>query len=496
MNLAQPWEIADLVDFEYILERGSGVSDEGRFRQACEFFQTKTLPALQDAGTTDRQVVFRSWLEAYRAVGIEPLPGKYVASAGQALILFSILLGVGLGGSLTAALLLYHGEVPVNVPWFLACTLGVQMLMLLAALVLWAMRATTGFLDDFRPLRSLLVLLATWLSSVLLKPEGKDRERLRALFAKVERRREIYGSLATWPFVVINQILGVCFNLGIIVVLLAQVTFKDIEFGWQSTFVQSDETAYRIAAGMAVPWKWFAPNPHPTLREVTDSHFEYKKRHSNKSWWPFLCYSIACYGLFLRGVLLVFACLKLRAAMRGLKFDHEGCRSLYRRLVGPLVHAESGTAKLEIPPEETSTRHRSISGNSFVLVAAELDISEDRLASYVLGNFGWRLAAKYSAEVDHPSGNPGALSALFNKARSLESVIVVIPAKRPPIKAIAIFLRKVADAAGVKPEVLLLLVGRKEAVGFAQVDQEELTYWKNFLAINRLHVSLETWSCE
>ena len=79
-------------------------------------------------------------------------------------------------------------------------------------------------------------------------------------------------------------------------------------------------------------------------------------------------------------------------------------------------------------------------------------------------------------------------------AERLASVIVVVPAKRSPIKAIALFLQKVAKAAGAKPELILLLVGRKAEAGFAPVDKEDFTYWKNFTAINGLHVSLEKWS--
>lgn len=277
-------------------------------------------------------------------------------------------------------------------------------------------------------------------------------------------------------------------------VLLAHISVKDIEFGWQSSFVQSDEVAYQMAAGMAVPWKWFAPSPHPTLLEVTDSHFRYKEEHSNKSWWPFLCYSVACYGLLLRGVLLVFAIAKWRGAMRRLTFDHEGCPSLYRRLIGPTIRSQSDTAKLEIPSAMVTEDFRASSGEAFVMVATDIDISEDRLTRYITNKYGWSLAATHKAQIDHPSGNAAALSALAEKATSLVSVIVVVPAERPPIKAIAIFLDRVAKAAGTKPELILLLVGLKEATGFAAVDKENLTYWQNFVAINRCRVSLEKWS--
>lgn len=495
MNRSKSWEIADLIDFEYLLAGEADITDETTSRPADERFQTNMLPTLQAAGNMSRPAVFRSWLDVQRDIDGQQLPGEHWKTASHWLVALTIFAGAGLGGSLTATLLLYHGDVPVNVPWFLACTLGVQMLLLLVAAVLWMLRMTTNLLNDFRPLQSLLARFVWWVTSAgLRKISGGNRQRLQAIFARIARRREIYGSLATWPFVVVTQVFGVWFNLGILVVLLAQISVKDIEFGWQSSFVQSDEVAYQMAEGMAIPWKWFAPSPHPTLLEVTESHFRYKEEHSNKSWWPFLSYSVACYGLLLRGVLLVFALAKWRGAMRRLTFDHEGCPSLYRRLIGPTIRSQSNTAKLEIPPAMGTEDRRASCGDAFAMVATDVEISDDRLTRYISDKYGWSLVATHKAQIDHPSGNATALSALAERAASLVSVIVVVPVERPPIKAIAIFLDRIAKAAGTKPELILLLVGRKEATGFAAVDKENLTYWQNFVAINRCRVSLEKWS--
>jgi hypothetical protein len=489
------WRITDLVDFEFLV---AGDSDESRLQRSCERFQAERLPALREAGPLSRQGVFRAWLDVYQDTAAKRLPGDYLTSGYSLIVVLSILVGIGLGGSFTGALLFYHGDVPVNVAWFLACTLGVQMVILLVALVFWAIRATTSFLDDFHPLRTLLAGMVSLLSAGLRKMPGEERDRLLSVFAKVARRREIYGSLSTWPLVVITQIFGVSFNIGILAVMLAQISFKDIEFGWQSSFVQSDETAYRLAEGVATPWKWFAPNAHPTLEEVKESHFTFEERRSNKSWWPFLCYSVVCYGLLLRTGLLVFALVKWRLAMRKLTFDHEGCRSLYRRLVGPAMHAENDAAALVIPAAsgEEGAAHRTSSGEAFALIASEIEIREDRLGGYLSRKFGWRLTGQQRAEIDHPSANAGSVAALASKRDGLSSVVIVIPAKRAPIKAIAIFVRMVAEAIGARPELVLLLVGRSEEAGFAPVDANELTYWKNFVAINRLHVSIEVWKSE
>lgn len=209
MKRSKSWEIADLIDFEYLLAGEAGITDETTSRPADERFQTKMLPALQAAGNMSRPAVFRSWLDVQRDVGGQQLPGEHWKTASHWLVGLSILAGAGLGGSLTATLLLYHGDVPVNVPWFLACTLGVQMLLLFVAAVLWVLRMTTNFLNGFRPLRSLLGCFVWLMSAGLRKLSGEQRQRLQAIFARIARRREIYGSLATWPFVVVTQVFGV-----------------------------------------------------------------------------------------------------------------------------------------------------------------------------------------------------------------------------------------------------------------------------------------------
>jgi hypothetical protein len=481
------WEIADLTDFEYLLANEIGDSEESNASAADKRFQSEKLPALKAAGDLSRRAVFRSWLDSRREFEAAQLPGQYLKTAWRLMVLASGVLGAMLGGSLTAALLYYHGEVPVNVPWFLACTLGVQFIVLFAAAVIWLLRRTMGTFDHSLLQTALQKLIVSWLP-------GEQRERLKAVFARILRRHEIYRALEVWPVLMITQIFGVWFNLGILTVLLANISFKDIEFGWQSSFVKSDDAAYQIASAVATPWKWFAPQAHPTLAEVAESHFQYREGHSNKSWWPFLCYSITCYGLLVRGLLLVIVAIKWRRSMRRLSFEHEGCASLYRRLVGPIVRTQCETATLEIPVTIPSEGHRAESGSAMAMIANDFDLDPGIVARYIHDKYGWKLANCVEVQVDYPGGNAAALASLAELAANLVSVVIVLPAERPPIKGIAFFVDKVANAAGTKPELLLLLVGRKQENGFSPVDEQNFTYWRNFVAINRLKVSLERWS--
>lgn len=127
------------------------------------------------------------------------------------------------------------------------------------------------------------------------------------------------------------------------------------------------------------------------------------------------------------------------------------------------------------------------------MIATDTSVTEDGLTLYICNNYGWNISAIHAAQIDHPSGNAEALSALAEKAVNLVAVVVVVSAARPPIKAIALFLAKIAKVVA-KSELILLLVGQKETNGFASVDTENLKFWQNFVAINKLHVSIETWS--
>jgi hypothetical protein len=147
---------------------------------------------------------------------------------------------------------------------------------------------------------------------------------------------------------------------------------------------------------------------------------------------------------------------------------------------------------LQIPPAITAASARS-SGACFALLAQELTLDPSALEGTLQKLFGWSVGRTLPVQIDHPSGNNAALAELGAHAASLAGVVVVLPARRAPIKAIALFLQKVAAAAGAEREVLVLLTGRGKAAGFAAVTEDEIKHWQNFSAIHGLRVSLESW---
>ncbi|MDB6174618.1 MAG: hypothetical protein JWL59_3929 [Chthoniobacteraceae bacterium] len=499
VSVSDPWTIADVIDFEYLLTSEASSNAQGLSDHERALFQSH-LPT-KSGEEPSRQEIFKAWIETRREGEGSALPGEHFTAGWQSLITLSALAGLFLGGSLVAALLHYKGDEPVNVSWFLVCTIGVQLLILLAVALIWAIRRVTHLFENFGPLQWVLAGLVWAFSAGLQRLPGEKRERLRAALSVIRRKREIYGSLATWPLLVVTQIFAVSYNLGMILILLAHVSTTDLAFGWQSTLQTSPDEAFRIIRGIAAPWAWLFPNAHPSLAQVVASRFQYSaglKPLSNAamaSWWPFLCYAIFFYGLLIRGAILVFASVKMRSDLKGLTLDHQGCNALYRKLTGPIIRAQSGTAILEIPETvEPVVAHPVRAGRCIALVAAELDLGREPLAEYLKESYRWELEAFFSAQIDHARGNVEALALVAEKGADLAAVVIVVQSKRSPIMAIALFLQKVIAAAGTKPELLLLLVGRKDGATFLPVGDDEFTHWRNFNEIRGLHLELEKWN--
>jgi len=493
---AESLTIADLLDFEYLLSSDASGDDAALRTRDRAIFEQSIAPELAEATRSDRRFIFRRWLTARRSASGDTLPGAHFLAGWQTLLTLAALLGLALGVSLTAGLLHYRGDEPVNVAWFFAATVGVQWLLLLAALGWWLLRRTTGLLDDFRPLRAILSALLWALSAGLRRLPGEQRERFRAVLATISHRREIHGSLAAWPLLIITQLFGVCFNLGVLATLLLQVALSDVAFGWQSTLRTSPEEAFQIVSVVATPWAAL-PNPHPTFDQVVASRFAYSagiqplSQTAMASWWPFLCYAVALYGLLARLLLLVWSATSLRRALRAIAFDHHGCNALLRRLTGPVFQAQSGTAELQIPAHAES-RPPHAAGSSFVLVGEEIAIDADVLTQFLRANYGWPLGRTLTVQIDHPSGNAAALEEVAAATPRPASIVIGIPARRAPIKAIALFLQKVVAASG-GAETLILLFGQREGDKFALVSDEDLAHWRNFNAIHGLHLGLEKW---
>ena len=496
MPRPEPWNIADLLDFEFLLEADAQAADHV-LEQRDRVWREHASGTIRGDEALDRRTVFKRWVNARREARDLALPGEHFVAGWQTLLTICAVLGLLIGASLTGGLLYYRGAEPVNVAWFFACTVGVQLAVLATAVLIGLLRRIAGGFDQFRPLLWILSGL-TWASSAgLRRLPGESRNQIRAGWALLSHKREIYGSLTVWPFVIATQLFGICFNLAVIGTLLLHVSLSDVGFGWQSTLHTSAAEAHRIVSAVSAPWSWL-PNSHPTLAQVEASRFAYSEgirplsREAMAAWWPWLCYSVVFYGLLVRVALFGWASIRLRRGASRITFEDRSANALWRRLTNPIIQAQSGTAVLHVPDAVPEPLHRA-SGRCLVLVSADVALDEARASAMLKSHFGWEVAKFLPVQIDHPSGNPGALEELAQRAPELVSVAVVARAKRPPIKAISLLIQKVAAAATPKVEVIILLVGRSEGDSFAPVEDEHFAHWRNFNSIHGLHVGLEKW---
>ena len=504
MRPAPAWSIADIIDFEYLLSVESGEDRDRLEARDARIFREKIEPALIPGQRRSRRALFREWLDARRSGIAEALPGAIFSAGWRLLITLGILAGLGTGAGVTVALLRYEKQEPINVAAFLGWTLGVQWVILALAAAFWLLRRSLPELRETYPLQGLLWLFTTALRQL----PGEQRDRLRAGLAVLAQQREIYGSLAVWPLVIVTQLFAVAFNVAVLGAMLIHVAVVDTRFGWQTTLGDAarsshgvvPEQVHRLVQALALPWAWAAPDAQPTLEQIGASRYapgqelEALPAEATRAWWRFIFLAIACYGLVPRVGLLIFAGAGLRRTLRGATFDHAEGHALFRRLTGPIMQPGPDGGGPAIPDAELVAARAAAGARCFGLIADDAELTEAQLADYLRDRFGWRVAGCARAQIDHPSGNAAALEELTKCAPNVASVVLATRSRRAPIKAIALFLQKVAAAAGPKPERLVLLVGPKLNGAFAPVTEEEVKHWRNFSAINRLQIGIEKWT--
>jgi len=470
------WSLADVIDFEALVSRDG---DETRDRRIFE----EKIAAL---GLRNRRDIFHAWLDARRTEG-DGLPGEQFITGWHTLLTVAIVAALLLGAIIASPALLYHGEEPVNVVDFLGCALGVQLLLIFGALVVWLLRRASLLPAAWRPLQATVRALLVLVGEGMRRLPGEQRLQLGAALGRLDRRREIYGPLAVWPLLVCTQLFAVCFNIGVLGTLLWRVAGHDQRFGWQTTLDISSESAGRFVASFASPWAW-APNAHPTAAQVIATRYAPHQSHATlpaeamRAWWPFLFWSVGFYGLAVRGALLAFAMRKLRLALHRLQFDHAEANALWRRLNGPLVKSQSQPAPPQTVPAPLPT-HPAQDSACIALVSDELKPDDDALRDQVARVFRLHVGKTFPVKIDQRHACAAQFAAVREAAPA--NVVVVIAAERDPIVAITLFLGEVVAAASTNGSVLVLL---------SEDDPARTKLWRDFAARERLRVDVEAWA--
>jgi hypothetical protein len=314
------WTLRDLVDFEALAgrEEGGVFSDEEGLRDAVKGLE----------GAEARRVGMRAWLDGQRKQG-EEMPGEVWAGGrflvGAVVLVAMFLLGIGVMTGL-----LDRERMAFNIPMVLGVTVGLQLLILVAAGVAFLLRENfskgLGFVPKF-------------LGWLVAKAGGAGKmEWWRTLRLEGGKGWEALG----WNLVRLTQAGAVMFSVGLMAGLLGCIWFMEVGFYWEST--TPDWMAARlhdVVRFLSAPWSWVFPGWVPDFGEVdrtmwrwTNDSIHFTPMKTAEIWYPFLFASIFFWGLLPRLLLWTYAGFRESRALAGLDFQAKRHRELWRELMG------------------------------------------------------------------------------------------------------------------------------------------------------------------
>lgn len=497
------FSLPDILDLEFLFKRDEPRLEQGddtelRQRDRAIYIATGLDP---DAEPATRELAGH-WLSArrqeYQRLQV-PLPGQIwqetTTFSAVLLFLFSLLIGVGMA----ASFLRYDGTTPVNVSGFFAIFILLQLLLVVLSLGLFAYRLSNRIKTPKSVLYALLSRALTRLFTSVFKRSQKHlpatrRLDLQAVAGSLRQLRHLYGNLLLWPAFILLQLAGSGFNLGVLLTLVAKISFTDIAFGWQSTLPLSDAFLAELVRWIALPWSWLLTQEwaYPDLQQIIGSKIiliEGNWRLTNAglaSWWPFLLCGVLIYGLLPRLLLLGWGRYQLGQGLKNLAFDSASFRQLRRRMLTPLVQTE---AQQQIPPlarHEPIPKHKpqkhSLTGSGhLVLIPDEIwdACSIDLLAPYLadLDKSSPLVPIRYGTIEQSDSAFLDQVSSILQE-QNLAGIVVVQEAWQPPIREITTLLGQLRRMIGGSSPLSIALIGKPTADNpLTPVHSQDLTIW-------------------
>lgn len=325
-KIAAKWTLGDLADFEALLSR----DDAGR--GAKRIYRDQIAPQLAsslDEGERRRQGL-RLWLEARR--GEESPVGRRLEGGLRFTGILTRVVGLLLGIGVMRGLLL---ELPVgdgrgyNLWLFLAVTLGLQWLFLLAGGVSWLLFRKQNRLNWSQ---ELMGFLGRKLSG------GRVGE----IWTRVLKvRSDGYGSILGWRLAALSQLGAAWLNFGLLVGFLVMLFVFSLSFYWESTLATlSQQQLVHFTNGLSLPWAWAGDSWRPGDFGVARTSLEELAGEGsgpdevvNQVWIRFLVLAILVWGLLPRLLLSGYCRWVEKRSLGRLEFQEVRHRNLWREMV-------------------------------------------------------------------------------------------------------------------------------------------------------------------
>ncbi len=455
------WTLRDLVDFEALLGREGGTKADGRaMRESVEGLE----------GAEARGTGMRVWLEDRRR-GEKDLPGEVWAGArflvAALVVTVMFLTGVGvMTGMLDRERMGFH------VPMVLGVAVGLQLLVLVAGFLVWALRGR--FSKGLGFVRGLL----GWLVG---KAGGGKMEWWRTLRLEGGRAWEALG----WNLLRLTQLGAVMFSVGLMAGLLGCIWFLQVTFFWESTTPEwMAERIYDVCRFLGTPWGWIFPDWVPSREVIDATRWDEKSTAMeflrsmgsglpdrtdlrfippiSASWYRFIFASIFFWGLLPRSVLWGFAVIRERKALAALDFQAKRHRELWREMMG--------TRRVD-----TSEAPRD---GVLVLDVGGTGLKEEDLRGFLLRRLRVNPGEWFEVGVWNVQGEAAALES-FRKAPAGVVFLAEGWALSPPrMKALHAQVRSLA---GAETMIYFLVANAGSDGGPAEVKDEEQEIWRDFV---------------
>ena len=510
-----PWRIRDVIDLEYFLHEGA---DHGALSQTdrktyLEYIQ----PALikNKKPFHDKKSILRLWLEHKKnTVKIRGedkiLPGESFQTIFWFMLLFIIAAGIATGSGATLSFLFYKGFSPINVSAFLGIFVLLQVILVLLTVTLSIMRKHVRLFHNLSITHKILGSLFARLSFTLRETAvsalpAKDRNRLMAAIGRGKGKQSRYGFIFFWPVFILMQVFAVCFNMGVLLSLILKVIVSDLAFGWQSTLQFSAQAFHQAVVLFSLPWSWFVPPDlaHPTIEQIEGSRIVLKdgiyhlSTSGMISWWPFLCFAIAFYGLLPRVILLLTGIIGQRRAIARIDFQTAECDQLIRNLTTPKIRTSGSPIEPALDSESFSSTIQQndildnpplpATDNPIIAIVPD-DIDEscpiDKLQARITRVTGHRLVQKISfgAEAMQSIESIQEILNLTPENRNA-GILVLQEAWQPPIREALLFLVLLRKTIGNQTIIQIGLIGKPQpATIFTLPDSNDMKTWKQAVA--------------
>lgn len=507
------WQLADLIDYECFLaaDEKHVCADLDRRDQAL--YRDEIEPGLPP--NPERRAILRYWVEARRrqerrSADSSPaeavMPGEAFGEMTKEVVVVLALLAGSIGWWMAKAALEYSaGAEPINAFAFFVEFGATQMVVLVIAIAVFAAR---WWFPQWR-IPSLLrhglrvaLKAGTAIWRVWRERNPERYQNARAMHGVLRARHSLYQGVLVWSAVGLAQLLVISFNGGVLTAMAARHLFHDLDFGWESTWLDASQVA-RGTRLIALPWSWAVHPGYPSSPQVAGSQ-NHKRDNgqldadSLKSWSQFLFGAVVCYGLLPRMVLLLLAIRKQRTILNRLDFNDGRSELLFLRMVTPEVTTEGDHDESAPTPPPGSLSHPATPATASNLPPSLpekpqsplpvetpliVDLSGLALTTEAIATT-LRLANRWLGSVDParvlvPDGENSLVAALQPVAGAAAAKVFVLLASRAsPTMASSLSLDELRDALGRDRLITLILVGNPVPDGsFKPVQPAQRQWW-------------------